>query len=364
MVYHAWLNPMLLWDLLVCRAVGVAFVTHCHSVFSQPARRVGPYFAAMPPVYHLCDSVVTLSEVDSTYWSNFNDNVISVANPLTFDLDDVSPSELSAKTVLWLGRMSNEKRPHEALQIFAKVLEGEPDAKLLMVGSNSDEAYMGSLNELIRDLGIGDSVDMCGFQKDVRPFYSEASVYLMTSDYEGYSMTLSESQSAGIPCVMYDLPYLTLTRPKKGFVAVELGDIDAAADAVVDLLRDPDYRRSLGREARANVEDQARFDLAGTWRQAFESLARPVPEKSRDENTRIMWETLFEHYSMGAEYRKSEVVRLKREAADARRKAAVELRRIRSSRAFRIGRVITSIPRQLRKALKRVRYRGDGVSDV
>jgi hypothetical protein len=167
---------------------------------------------------------------------------------------------------------------------------------------------------------------------------------------------------------MYDLPYLTLTRPGRGFVSVEFGDIDAAADAVVDLLADPEYRHRLGREARANIEELARFDFAGTWRRLFEDLARPTPELPRDENAQIMWETFLDHYRIGAERRNVEVAQLQGNLRDAKRTAKraakkasnkehqleAELRKVRRSSAFRLGRILTAGPRKISEALKRL----------
>jgi glycosyltransferase involved in cell wall biosynthesis len=348
MVYHAWVSPILLWDLLLCRTTGAAFVAHCHSVFSQPERRMRTYFADMPFVYHLCDAVVALSEVDRTYWGNFNDNVVTVVNPLTFDLDGLELAPLGGKNVLWLGRMSDEKRPHDALEIFAKVLQEVPDAKLIMVGSCPEEEYMDGLRSMADELGIQGSVEMCGFQTDVLPFYAKSSVLLITSEFEGFPLTLSEGQSAGVPCVMYDLPYLTLARQRRGLVGVEPGDLNAAADAVVALLQDPEYRRSLGREARANIEELARFDFAGTWRGLFDGLSHPAAVQPLDETTRIMWETLFDHYRTGAVRRNLEIRELKKKLK-AQRRAQADLR---ASWAFRVGRAITAVPRKLRKLMR------------
>jgi glycosyltransferase involved in cell wall biosynthesis len=372
MVYHAWVSPILLWDLLLCKAAGVAFITHCHSVFAHLARSVSPYFADMPDVYHLCDAIVALSEVDRAYWTNFNPNVTAVVNPLTFDLEDLEVSSLEDKNVLWLGRISKEKRPEDALMIFAKVLEAEPDAKLFMVGSCTDRAYLDRLYELMDELRIRDAVVMSGFHKHVLPFYGLASVLLMTSESEGFSLVLAEGQSAGVPCVMYELPYLTLTRPRKGLIAVELGDLNAAADGVVELLCDLEYRRSLGREARANVEDAARFDFAGTWRAVFDGLAAPATDRPVDETARIMWETLLEHYRAGAVLRNLEMGRRDGELGAARSKAArgdakirklekkiaaaqSQQKKLRRSWSYRIGHAIMWAPRMARKLLRRMR---------
>jgi len=352
MVYHAWVSKILLWDLLVCKVAGVSFITHCHNAFSQPARTMRTYFGDMPSVLHLSDTAVVLSEVDRVYWRNFIDDVVSVVNPLTFDLDEMEIAPLREKNVLWLGRISPEKRPHDALMIFAKVLEEEPIARLHMVGSCADQSYLESVSALASDLGISDSVIMHGFHKDVLPFYHDASVFLMTSEYEGFPTVLAESQSAGVPCVMYDLPYLTLTQARRGFVAVEMGDLNGAADAVVSLLANPERRLELGREARANIAGLASFDFSGTWRTVFEGLTRLPAAAPVDDATRIMWETLMGHYRIGVKPKNAELSRQKKELAGIRRAIKKQRRkqaRIRASWSFRIGYAITAIPRAVRR---------------
>ena len=365
MVYHAWVSKILLWDLLACKTAGAAFVTHCHSSFSQPARSGRTYFADMPAVFHLSDAVIALSEVDHAYWSTFSDNVVSMVNPLTFELGDLKISSLQTKSVLWLGRMSDEKRPHDALRIFAKVLEEEPDAKLHMVGSCPEPEYMEGMRALVDELGMQDSVVLHGFHRNVLPFYAGTSLLLMTSEFEGFSMTISESQSFGIPCVMYDLPYLTLTRARKGFIAVEMGDLNAATDGVVALLRDPERRQALGQEARDNIESIAKFDFAGAWSGVFDGLSRATEERPLDEATRIMWDTLLDHYRLGAVPRNRELNRVNKDLAVAERSrktragARTEMQRIRASWSFRIGHAITFVPRALRRMVGRLLSGGD-----
>ena len=357
MVYHAWVSKILLWDLLVCKSARVGFIAHCHSSFSQPARTMRTYFGDMPAVLHLADSVIALSEVDQAYWAIFNNNVTRVINPFTLEPAQMAIAPLAGKNVLWLGRISPEKRPHDALRIFAKVLEEEPDATLHMVGSSSDEKYLASVVALADELGISESVVTHGFHKDVLPFYNEASVLLMTSEFEGFSLVLAESQSLGIPCVMYDLPYLTLTKARKGFVGVELGDLNAAADAVADLLGDPERRLSLGREARENVEELARFDFDGTWRSIFDGLSRgpvtPVADSTRD----VMWETLMGHYRAGVEQRSQEHAQRAEQIRAARRtlkKLRAAESKTRASWSFRIGYAITAVPRTIRRSMRRL----------
>jgi hypothetical protein len=206
---------------------------------------------------------------------------------------------------------------------------------------------------------------MCGFHKDVLPFYRDASAFLMTSEYEGFPTVLSESQAAGVPCVMYELPYLSLTQANKGFIGVELGAIDAAADAVSDLLIDPAYRRAMGRDARANVQALAQFDFPGVWSGVFERFGQVRTASAHDSSQQIMWETFLGHYRTGADRRDAEASRLKTEIAlvekairkseKRRRKAQAELTEIDSSTALRIGTALTFIPRAIRGLRRRLK---------
>lgn len=340
LVYHAWSSPVLLWDLLVCKCLGVPFTIHCHSVFSQPARSAQPYFADMPSVYPLADGVVALSEVDRAYWSSFNPNVVAVVNPFSFEPSQTPRAPLEGKTVLWIGRLSEEKRPKDALEILAKVLGQQPDARMEMVGSTSDPDYMRELKTLAHELGVEDSLSMPGFQRDVMPYYTRASVLLLTSEYEGFPQVLTESQSSGLPGVMYELPYLTLARGGRGLVAVEMGDVDRAADAVADLLADEALRTRMGDEARANAEALAAFDFEATWRRVIEG---DWDESRVDdpESIRLMWEMLFDHYRIGAQLQQSKIARMQKE--------------IRFAAGF--SGIVRRIVRGVKRALRRLRRR-------
>lgn len=361
LVYHAWVTNILLWDLMTCKACGVSFVAHCHNIFSMLARNSRAYFAALPSIYRHCDAVVTLSDVDREFWSNFNSNAYEVFNPFTFDLDTVPQSKLDSKTVLWIGRMSDEKRPKDALKIFKEVLEEVPDAKLMMVGGGNQK-LMNNLYKMIDELGIRDSVIMQGFMLDVMPVYQLSSVLLCTSEYEGFLLTLAEAQSAGVPCVMYELPYLTLTRRNMGLVQVPQMNTSMAAKEVVRMLNSEAYRKEMGAQARACIESYRDYDFEGTWKSIFDSLSEEHVPMSEDDKTKIMWDTLMSHYRTGAARNNAKIDELSKKTAgkevyvtnnDIVEQYEQEIRNIKDSMTYRIGELITYIPKYLRGDFKK-----------
>ena len=81
-----------------------------------------------------------------------------------------------------------------------------PGAKLIIMGGGFEhEAEMNWLK----------NVEYVGYHQDTEEIFRQADVFLCTSEYEGFSLTMAEAQAHGIPCVTYDMPYLPMrTMPR------------------------------------------------------------------------------------------------------------------------------------------------------
>lgn len=298
-VYHAWVMNLMLWDELAIKSTGAAFVAHCHNIFSLPILNGWKNPLSVLGPYYIADAVITLSDADQAFWNHINANVYKTINPMPQDARDLKPTYGTDRhDVLWLGRMSPEKQPQDALTIIQKVMQHIPDARLHIVGSSSDPRYMEQFNQLIQSMGIQANVVMHGFCKDVQQFYNNSSVFLMTSAYEGYPLTLQESKLSGIPCVMYELPYLTLCQGNHGIMPVPQNDTTAAANAIIDLFLDEEKRLALGHQAREHIETFFDFDHRALWRCIFQSLTQPHELKVSLQD-QIMLDTLLYHHELG-----------------------------------------------------------------
>lgn len=295
LVYHAWADPMILFELLAVRSMGVRFLIHTHSVFTMPLleRTMLDRFMCLPDVYALSDSVVTLSEVDRLYWSQVNARVYATVNPLTYDPKATPTSPLNGRTILWAGRISPEKRPTDAIAIMQHVCTHVPDARLIMLGSG-DDALMGSLRGSIIAGGLAGKVELVGFKPDLREYYEQADVFLCTSSYEGFSLTMAEAMTFGVPVVTYDMPYLTVLQGG-GHLSVRQGDTYAAGNALIRLLTDTGLRQALGREARENAETRLHIDQKAVWKRIFDDQVRCLPPMVLTNAQSAMLRTIREH---------------------------------------------------------------------
>ena len=304
-VYHAWILNLMLWDELVIKTAGAAFIAHCHNIFSLLLYSGWDRYGVVVAPYISADAVMALSDVDAHFWRHINGNVFETINPFTGNISEWKTSSLKNHDILFIGRISSEKRPEEAVKIIEKVRASVPDAKLHIVGTSKQAGYMAQFKKFIIHRDLQDHVILHGFHKDVRKFYRNTSVFLSTSAYEGYLLTLQESMMAGLPAVMYELPYLTLVRDNPGVISVKQMDSDAAANAIIELFQDDERRIQLGKANRERIEELAGFDFKGLWARVFDSLT--LPRKTVPDTERIMMETMISHLDAGLTKVKSAV---------------------------------------------------------
>lgn len=294
-VSHQWWNKLLAWDFLLLKTLDVPVCVFCHSIFEILFFEANVREFDCTRLFRHVDGIVTLSPADERFWRQFNPRVWQTCNPATIAPDPQRLSDLKGKNVIWVGRLSAfDKQPQEALEIMARAISHDPELTLTMVGTSDNKSDVQSLKSLARQLGISRSVSFVGPQDDTVAFYQRASMLLLTSRLDGWCLVLAEAQALGLPCVMYEMPYLTLTQGNRGIVAVEQGDRDGAARAVLDLAHDYEKRVALGQEAFANLREIAAFDLGALWDEIFEELSKGSVVRSGHELDDAQWDLLLD----------------------------------------------------------------------
>lgn len=339
LVYHAWVSHSLLWDMLIAKSCGIPMIIHCHGVFSYLLTSKDPSFSMLPDIYRLADGVVTLSRVDERYWSHFNSNIHLVSNPFTFSLAATPISKLNTYDAVWVGRIAEEKNPMDLIEITAIIAKTMPEFRLLLIGGALDERIQQELLAWIRVYGVQKNVILEGYQKNVLPYYLRASAFLMTSKFEGFSMALLEALSAGLPIVMYDLPYLLLAEGNEGIISVPMNDTHAAANAILKLMKNPALRASTGAASRRYVEMLCQYDFQKEWQKIFKSIENERPALCVDPTEEMLWKMLHRNYLDGV------MPRLRNELP-------IEAKPVFYHRSYLIGCAITRPARMVRDAFR------------
>lgn len=138
------------------------------------------------------------------------------------------------KHILMASRLSPEKNIELAILSMSEVVKKSPTAGLIIVGSGDQEK---ALREKVRTLTIQSNVVFEGWQNDLISYYKTADIFLLTSNYEGYGMTIVEALAAGCPVVATDVGCVgeIMHHGVHGLV-VPVGDKDAIVRAILDVL--------------------------------------------------------------------------------------------------------------------------------
>jgi glycosyltransferase involved in cell wall biosynthesis len=161
----------------------------------------------------------------------------------------------------YVGRIDRDKGIGELLSAFARLRQGRPNLKLLMVGTQIPGDRNALADTLLAELGP--AVICTGFRPDVPALLAIMDLVVSPSRRDGFGMVLAEAAAMGKVVVA------TTTRGAQAAVAdgvtgllTPIGDVGALARAVHHLLDQPALRRIMGQAARRLAV--ARFDRART----------------------------------------------------------------------------------------------------
>jgi glycosyltransferase involved in cell wall biosynthesis len=113
---------------------------------------------------------------------------------------DVDSDRRTGTTVLFCGRLSEEKDPLSLMEAFRLLLVNRPDARLMLVG---DGPLRPRIEQLAAAWNIADRVALAGeVQHDqVARHMRQADVFCLSSVREGYPNVLLEALACGLPIV-------------------------------------------------------------------------------------------------------------------------------------------------------------------
>ena len=154
--------------------------------------------------YQTSDEFVVLADNYKKHLTDFigiesPNHLVSIANPITIDKNEQLSLNDKEKRLLYVGRLENEnKKPERALTIWENLSKQFQDWQLDIVGDGPDRAR---LEKWVSEHCLP-RVKFYGYQKP-SSFYQRASMLLLTSDFEGFPLVLTEAMSFGVIPVAY-----------------------------------------------------------------------------------------------------------------------------------------------------------------
>lgn len=155
-------------------------------------------------IYRLAKVYILPTTDDYNYYSSKGFPVIYIPH-LRPSLPYIK-TDVRQKQVISIGRFTADKRQDLLIRIWYRIINNNPELQdwvLLLVGQGE---LKGDIEALINELSISENVKLLLPQKNVQELYTQASIFALTSNSEGFGMVLLEALSFGLPAISFDCP--------------------------------------------------------------------------------------------------------------------------------------------------------------
>lgn len=179
---------------------------------------------------------------------------------------------------VFIGRLAEQKRPLDLIEI-ARILEmEEPGVEFEMVGNGP---LAGICAEKIQDLGLA-NVRLTPFTDNVAAIYESAAALILVSAFEGLPIVMLEALASGVPVLATDVGDVRKIAEELGGGCVVVADAidcpDRMAGVLLDFYRDLDVHRAAAAAVSSTVRERfgasrVAEDYLDCWSRAWQSFA-------------------------------------------------------------------------------------------
>jgi glycosyltransferase involved in cell wall biosynthesis len=218
------------------------------------------------------DKTVLLSEKfinEMEYFSDVYDSskISAIPNPVTIDIPK-KPFE-KKKEVLFVGRLSFEKRVDLLLSVWNKVSKNYPEWSLRIVGDGEERKKMESM---AKGMNLS-NVSFEGFQAPKR-YYETASIFCMTSSFEGFGLVLVEAMAYEVVPMAFNSYANVSDIIDDGISGILITpfSIEEYAKKLSGLMNDAEKRNEMAKRAKIKSEIFSIENISKKWFELFEKL--------------------------------------------------------------------------------------------
>lgn len=200
--------------------------------------------------YSLADGVIFQTYMGLSFFSSaVRKHSILIPNPRFVSKDIVGKGlrvEKESKIVT-VARLTAAKNLPMLINAFNMVYSDFPNYQLVIYGDGEERE---PLQKMIDQLGLGDRVVLYGKVKNIYDYISSASLFVLSSDFEGMSNALMEAISLGLPVISTNVSGAAemVINGVNGFL-IDTGDVEALTIAMRKILIDPELRKRMGQES-------------------------------------------------------------------------------------------------------------------
>lgn len=180
-------------------------------------------------------------------------------------------SSLTNKQAIMVGRYNEAKGYEYITEAWETVHKRHHDWILNIYGSGE---MRDDVERWIKERNLQDTMIMHEPTIHIMEKYTESSICVLSSRYEGFTLVIMEAMSCGVPCVSFDTPFgprNIITDGEDG-ILVDYLNTKALADSICKVIEDENLRKRLGMNAKRNIQRFSQETIMQQWQNLFHSL--------------------------------------------------------------------------------------------
>lgn len=216
------------------------------------------------------DAFVTLTQEDKEDWPS-SEKIHVIPNPLTIEYE--GNAGFNGKRVIAAGRFDYQKGYDNLVKAWALVERRHPDWELLIIGSHDDTAYVNYIKKLIEELELR-RVFLHPATKTIEKEYLQSNMLVLTSNFEGFGLVLTEAMSVGLPLVSFNCkcgPSDIIRDGENGFL-VKNKNLEVFAERICRLIEDKNLHARMSAKALEYSKLYEVDTIMAQWTSLFEKL--------------------------------------------------------------------------------------------
>lgn len=202
------------------------------------------------------------------------DKVITVHNGIPDTSYRARPGDAAIPRIVMVARFAPQKNQQLLLQALAKV---DTPFHLTFVGDGPTRA---AAEQMAAELGLGQRVEFLGLRKDTEQILAASHIFVLSTNWEGFPITILEAMRAGLPVIATDVDGVReAVRHGQTGDLVPRGECQPLAESLAKLLRDSSLRARLGAAGRSLYDREFTRPvmlgkIAGVYRDAVPQFAK------------------------------------------------------------------------------------------
>lgn len=217
-------------------------------------------------IYPKYDKMVVLTKEDQRKWKL--NNCITIPNFTNIKAE--KEIDYNTKNVIWVGRLTHQKGVDLLIQLLDNVLAKSTGWKFTIIGDGKEDYKNGVLSFIDKHQ---EQINYVSGTNKIATYYSQASIYLSTSRFEGLPLSLIEAATVGLPIVGFQITGndQIVTDGNNGYLCQPF-DVQELSDKLLSMMNNVKLRQKMGLSGKQSAHSFNKDIVMGQWINLFKSI--------------------------------------------------------------------------------------------